>query len=245
MKTIGVIPARFASSRFPAKVLANIAGKPMIEHVWKRAKQCRHLDDVLIACDHQDVFKAAVGFGAKAVMTSVNHLSGSDRIAEVVSSLAVDIVVNIQGDEPFVDSGAVDHLVVLLKNDPDCLMGTVIKEITDEKDFQNPNVVKCVIDSKGYALYFSRAPIPYNRNATKPLGLKQYKHFGLYAYRKNFLLQYKDWPKSILETTEQLEQLRVLEKGYRIRTVVTTAESLAVDTPQDLKKAEAWFAQLN
>ncbi|MBI3601884.1 MAG: 3-deoxy-manno-octulosonate cytidylyltransferase [Candidatus Omnitrophica bacterium] len=245
MKTIGVIPARFASTRFPAKVLANIAGKPMIEHIWKRARQCRHLDDVLIACDHQDVFKVAVGFGAKAVMTDPNHPSGSDRIAEVVSPLAVDIVVNIQGDEPFVDPDVVDRLVVLLKNDSDCLMGTVIKEITDDKDFQNPHVVKCVIDSKGYALYFSRAPIPYHRHATKPLELKGYKHFGLYAYRKNFLLQYKDWPKSILETTEQLEQLRVLERGYRIRTVVTTADSMAVDTPQDLKKAEAWFAQLN
>jgi 3-deoxy-manno-octulosonate cytidylyltransferase (CMP-KDO synthetase) len=137
----------------------------------------------------------------------------------------------------------VDSLAVLLKNDAKCQMGTVIKEIADEADFKNPNVVKCVIDEQGYALYFSRSPIPYNRNLEKPEGLKQYKHLGLYAYRKDFLLQYKDWPKSILEMTEQLEQLRVLEKGYRIKTVVTTAESIAVDTPEDLKKAEAWFAQ--
>lgn len=243
MKTIGVIPARFASTRFPAKVLAQIAGKPMIQHVYSKAKECRQIDDVVIACDHPDVLKAATSFGAKVVMTDPNHPSGSDRIAEVVQNLDVDIVVNIQGDEPFIDPRTIDNLAVLLKNDDQCSMGTVVKEIIDDKDFQNPNVVKCVVDAQGYALYFSRAPIPYNRNSQKPSGLKQFKHLGLYAYRKAFLLQYKDWPKSILEMTEQLEQLRVLEKGYRIKTVETKTESIAVDTPEDLKKAEAWFIQ--
>ncbi|MBF0488989.1 MAG: 3-deoxy-manno-octulosonate cytidylyltransferase [Candidatus Omnitrophica bacterium] len=243
MKTIGVIPARFASTRFPAKVLAHICGKPMIEHVYAKAKACQQLDDVLIACDHPDIFQVVQGFGGKVVMTDPNHPSGSDRIAEAVKDLDVDVIVNIQGDEPFIDPKTVDSLAVLLKNDPACMMGTVIKEISQEADFLNPNVVKCVVDALGYALYFSRSPIPYNRNAKKPEGLKQYKHLGLYAYRKSFLLQYKDWPKSILEMTEQLEQLRVLEKGYRIKTVVTTAESIAVDTPEDLKKAEEWFAQ--
>ncbi len=243
MKIIGVIPARFASTRFPAKVVANISGKPMIEHVYTRAKQCRHLDDVLIACDHDYVFKLAKNFGAKVVMTDPNHPSGSDRIAEAVKDLDVEIVVNIQGDEPFIDPETIDSLALMLKEDPQCLMGTVIKEIANKEDFQDSNVVKCVVDSQGYALYFSRAPIPYNRNVIRPSGLKQYKHLGVYAYRKDFLLQYKSWPKSILETTEQLEQLRVLEKGHRIRTVVTTMESVAVDTPEDLKKAEQWFAQ--
>ncbi len=216
----------------------------MIEHVWLRAQECKHLDDVLIACDHKDVFKVAERFGAKVFLTDSNHPSGTDRIAQAVGELEFELVVNIQGDEPFIDPKTVDSLVDLLKNDSQCQMGTVIKEIQDESDFHNPNIVKCVIDSQGYALYFSRAAIPYNRNSSKPAGLKQYKHLGLYAYRKNFLLQYKDWPKSILESTEQLEQLRVLEKGYRIKTVVTQAESIAVDTPEDLIKAEQWFERL-
>ncbi len=241
MKTLGVIPARYASTRFPAKVLAVLNGKPMIEHVWRRAKQCRQLDDVLIACDHADVLRAARACGARAVMTSAGHPSGSDRIAEAVKDLEAEIVVNVQGDEPFVDPGTVDQLALLLKNDPACQMGTVVKEITDGKDLADPNVVKCVLDINGYALYFSRSPIPYNRNATKPAGLKLYKHLGLYAYRKAFLLRYTAWPKSVLENTEQLEQLRALANGARIRTVVTTAESFAVDTPDDLKKAEEFM----
>ena len=245
MTTIGVIPARFASTRFPAKVLASIAGKPMIEHVWQKVRRCKELDDVIIACDHEKVFQAAKSFGAKVVMTDPNHASGSDRIAEAVKDLDVQIIVNIQGDEPFIDPITVDHLALLLKNDAACAMGTVIKEIADEKDFFNPNVVKCVIDKDGHALYFSRSPIPFNRNTQKPVGSKQYKHLGLYAYRKEFLLQYNSWPKGVLEATEQLEQLRVLEHGVKIKTTVTTYESIAVDTPDDLTKAEQWFAQLN
>ncbi len=245
MSTIGVIPARYASTRFPAKVLAKIAGKPMIQHVWEKACQCKVLDEVLIACDHLDVQKAAVGFGARAVMTDPGHPSGSDRIAQAIASLAdVDIVVNIQGDEPFIDPQTIDSLASALKNDQAALMATVIKEITDEADFLNPNIVKCVLDDKGCALYFSRAPIPFNRNASLPAGVKRYKHLGLYAYRKDFLMQYKDWPKGVLEAAEQLEQLRVLERGYKIKTVETKYESIAVDTPDDLTKAEEWFARL-
>ena len=164
MKTIGVIPARFASTRFPAKVLANIAGKPLIRHVWEKATRCQELDEVLIACDHQEVFKAAQDFKARVVMTDPQHPSGSDRIAEAIKNLDVDVVVNIQGDEPFIDPRTIDALAVLLKQDEKTMMGTVIKEITDEADFQNPNVVKCVVDDQGYALYFSRAPIPHHRS---------------------------------------------------------------------------------
>jgi 3-deoxy-manno-octulosonate cytidylyltransferase (CMP-KDO synthetase) len=239
MKTIGVIPARYGSTRFPAKVLAKIGGRPMIEHVWQKASECRHLDEILIACDHDEVYRTAKGFGANVVMTNPNHPSGSDRIAEAVANLNVGIVVNIQGDEPFIDPETVDNLAFLLKNDDQCVMGTVIKEITDEADFQNPHVVKCVVDEKGYALYFSRSPIPYPRN----IGIKRYKHLGLYAYRKDFLIKYKTWSKGVLESAEELEQLRVLEKGYRIRTVVTQAESIAVDTPEDLQKAEQWLTR--
>src|SRR5208283_3884170 len=145
MKTIGVIPVRLASTRFPAKVLAKIDGKPLVQHVWEKARLCQELDGVLIACDHQEIFKAAQNFKAQVVMTDPHHASGSDRIAEAVKNLNVDIVVNIQGDEPFIDPGTIDALAVLLKQDTKVLMGTVIKEITNEEDVKNPNVVKCVV----------------------------------------------------------------------------------------------------
>ena len=244
MKTIGVIPARFASSRFPAKVLANIDGKPLIRHVWEKAVRCGELDEELIACDHEDVYKAAEGFKARVVMTDPNHASGSDRIAEAVKDLKVDIVVNIQGDEPFIDPLTIDALAVLLKQDTKILMGTVIKPITDEAEFLNPNVVKCVVDAQGYALYFSRSPIPYHRNKNASVEIKNYKHLGLYAYRKDFLMEFKDWPKGTLESAEELEQLRALEHGVKIKTTVTKYESIAVDIPQDLQKAQAWSDQL-
>jgi 3-deoxy-manno-octulosonate cytidylyltransferase (CMP-KDO synthetase) len=244
MKTIGVIPARFASTRFPAKVLANIDGKPMVRHVWERAARCQELDEVLIACDHEDVFKAAQSFKAQVVMTDPHHLSGTDRIAEAVRGLKVDIVVNIQGDEPFVDPRTIDAMTLLLKKDPKTLMGTAIKEITNDDDFLNPNVVKCVVDDQGYALYFSRSPIPYHRNKNNSSETKNYKHFGLYAYRKDFLMEFKNWPKGALESAEELEQLRVLEHGVRIKTTVTGYDSIAVDTPQDLQKAQQWSDKL-
>lgn len=236
MTTVGVIPARFRSTRFPGKVLAAIEGKPMIEHVWRRASQCRLLDRLLIACDHKEVFEAAQAFGALAVMTSPDHPSGSDRIAEAVGPVECDLVVNIQGDEPFIDPGVIDRLVVALKQDGTASMATVIKEIRSDDEILNPNVVKVVIDRDRYALYFSRSAIPFNRNATRPEGLRYFKHLGLYAYRKDFLMIYKEWPKSMLESAEQLEQLRVLEGGYKIKTIETEHESLAVDTPEDLQR---------
>ena len=244
MKTIGVIPARFASTRFPAKVLADIAGKPMVRHVWEKAGLCKELDEVLIACDHQEVFKAAQNFKARAVMTDPRHASGSDRIAQAVKDLNADIVINIQGDEPFFDPLAIDALAVLLKQDTEILMGTVIKPITDEADIANPNVVKCVVDDQGFALYFSRSPIPYHRGKNTSLGTTDYKHLGLYAYRKDFLMEFTKWPKGLLESIEELEQLRALERGVKIKTTVTTHESMAVDTPQDLQKAILWFDKL-
>ncbi len=236
MNVVGVIPARFASTRFPGKVLADLGGKPMVQHVWEKARQCRNLDEVLIACDHPDVLKAAQAFGAKAVMTDPALASGSDRIAAAVKDLVCGIVVNIQGDEPFIDPATVDAVVALLKNDAQVKMGTAIKEISSEAEFQNPNVVKCVVDLGGNALYFSRSPIPTH-------GTTKYKHLGLYAYRKDFLLTFTRWPASSLEQTEKLEQLRVLENGHKIKTVVTAYESLAIDTPDDLQKAQAWLRQ--
>ena len=216
MRTIGVIPARMGSTRFPGKVLALIGDKPMIQWVWEKAKQAIRLDEVLIACDHLDVFKAAKAFGANAVMTDPKHPSGSDRIAEAVEDIECDIIVNIQGDEPFIDPKTIDALAQLMQQDPLTPMGTVIKVITGQGEFGDPNVVKCVVDTAGFALYFSRAPIPYRRDP-QATDIKRYKHLGLYAYRKDFLMQYKDWSKSTLESIEKLEQLRVLEKGYRIK----------------------------
>jgi 3-deoxy-manno-octulosonate cytidylyltransferase (CMP-KDO synthetase) len=244
MKTIGVIPARFSSTRFPGKPLVKIDDKPMIQHVWEKATHCRELDEVLIACDHDEVFKAAQSFKARVIMTDPKHPSGSDRIAEAVKDLKVDIVVNIQGDEPFIDPRTIDALAVLLKQDPETMMGTVVKEIADDVDFQNPNVVKCVMDDLGYALYFSRSPIPHHRNKNISSSPKNYKHLGLYAYRKDFLMEFKNWPKGTLESIEELEQLRALEHGVKIKTTVTAYESIAVDTPQDLQKAQAWFDKL-
>lgn len=243
MKTIGVIPARFASTRFPGKPLAMIHGKPMIQHVWEKAMQCHELDEVLIACDHKDIFKGAQDFKASVVMTDSTHPSGSDRIAQAMKNKPVEIVVNIQGDEPFIDPQTIDALAVLLKNDRGLQMGTVIKPINDESDLRNPNVVKCVVDAQGYALYFSRAPIPYHRN-TNTASAANFKHLGLYAYRKDFLMAFTSWPKGTLEGIEELEQLRALEHGIKIKTTVTHDESMAVDTPQDLQKAVLWYDKL-
>lgn len=210
----------------------------MIEHVWRSAKQCLELNDLLIACDDAKVLEVAKGFGAKAVMTSSHHPSGSDRIAEAVGSLKCDIVVNIQGDEPFIEPQVIDDLVIALKKDVSASVATVIKEIKADAEINNPNVVKVVVDKNRYALYFSRSVIPYNRNIQRPVDLKYFKHLGLYAYRKDFLMSYRDWPESILESTEQLEQLRILEAGYKIKTIETNIESLAVDTPEDLARLE-------
>jgi len=236
MKVIGVIPARWASKRFEGKVLAPLAGKPMIQHVWERASQCKLIDELLIACDDEKILKASKGFGAKAVLTSPKHCCGTDRIAEVVERMDVDIVVNIQGDEPLVSPESIDALISSMMADEDCLMGTLIKIISNKNELHDPNVVKVVIDSKSNALYFSRALIPFQR---EPQGdVSYYKHFGIYAFRKNFLFVFKDLPKSNLERIEKLEQLRVIDNGYKIKTVLTDMESMGVDTPEDLKIVE-------
>lgn len=238
MQAIGVIPARWGSTRFEGKVLAKINGKPMIEHVWRRARQSRLLTDVIIACDDQRIVKAAEKFGAKAILTAQNHASGTDRIAEVAADITAEIIVNIQGDEPLIEHSIIDDLVTVLSNDPDCVMATTIKLIRTNEELDNPNVVKAVIDLNGNALYFSRSVIPYDRDKTGISKIKYYKHLGIYAYRKNFLLKFKDMPKSRLEQAEQLEQLRALEAGVKIRTVVTNIETVGVDTPEDLARVE-------
>jgi len=214
MKTIGVIPARWASTRFEGKVLATIKDKPMIQHVWERSKESECLDDLIIACDDDRIHNAVEQFGGKAVLTSKDHASGTDRIAEVVESMDCNIIVNIQGDEPLICSAIIDSLVNALKEDSSCPMGTVIKMISKKGDLKDPNIVKVVIDGEMNALYFSRSPIPYNRGNDETI---TYKHVGIYAYQKDFLLSYKNLPKSNLEKAECLEQLPFFQQQCRLQ----------------------------
>ncbi len=238
MEVIGVIPARYASSRLPGKVLLDILGKPMLQHVWERAKKSRLLDELLIACDDERVLAAARKFGAKAVMTSVDHASGTDRIAEAMKGRPADIIINIQGDEPLIAPSVIDALAKALLKDEHCPMATVIKPVAFSEELENPNVVKVVVDARGYALYFSRSLVPFPR-AKVSADFKFYKHLGIYAYRKDFLMKFKKLPASALEKAERLEQLRVLEAGFHIRTVETDMDTIGVDTAEDLKKVEA------
>ena len=240
MKAIGIIPARWGATRFEGKVLANLMGKPVIQHVWDNAKKAKTLDDLVVACDDERIFKVVEGFGGKAVYTSADQPSGTDRLAEVVNPMDVEIAVNIQGDEPLVKPIMIDNLVIALEDEKIAQMATMIKKIEDDSELTNSNVVKVVIDKNGYALYFSRYAIPYNRTGAKDEEKKPvyYKHIGLYAFTKDFLFTFRNLPKSSLENAEKLEQLRVLEYGYKIKTVETKFDTVGIDRPEDLKKAE-------
>lgn len=236
MRAVGVIPARYASSRLPGKPLAEIAGKTMIEHVYRRAEQSKSLDAIYVATDDRRIFEAVRAFGGNVVMTREEHRSGTDRIAEAVGALEVDVVVNIQGDEPLLDPAEIDAVVAPFAVRPELVMTTAAVQITDPRDIADPSVVKVVLDVRGDALYFSRLPIPYYRSGEDGPHLK---HIGLYAYRKDFLLTYAGLAPTPLETTEQLEQLRVLEYGYRIHVVLTEKDAISVDTPEDLERVRA------
>jgi 3-deoxy-manno-octulosonate cytidylyltransferase (CMP-KDO synthetase) len=231
-KILGVIPARFASSRFPGKALAPIAGKPMIQHVWERASQAGSFSKIIIATDDERIAAAARRFGAEVQMTRMNHASGTDRSAEVAASEDASFVVNIQGDEPLIDPTAVDAAIHGLANAPGTPMSTLKKRIEDPSELSNPNVVKVVTDLSGHAIYFSRSILPYVRGEQTP----HYKHVGLYVYRRDFLLGYSLMRPGPLERAERLEQLRALENGYRILVVETEYDSLGVDTPEDLER---------
>ncbi len=244
-KILGVIPARFASSRFPGKVLAQIASKSMLQRVYERASLARYLTATVIATDDERVCNAARSFGARVVMTRADHVSGTDRVAEAASSENAELVVNIQGDEPLIDPAAIDAAILPLAHDPGIVMGTLKKAIEDPREITDPNVVKVVTDRHGDAIYFSRCPIPFERDQARPG--THFKHIGLYVYRRDFLLRYPALPVGPLEQAERLEQLRALENGYRIRVVETESESLGVDTPEDLERVcklfEASMAQ--
>jgi len=242
MNVIGIIPARFASTRFEGKVLANILGKPMLQHVWEQAKKSSLLDDLIIACDDERIHERAEEFGAKVVLTSKDHTSGTDRLTEIVQPLDVKVVVNIQGDEPLVHFTMIDNVARALLENTACVMATIIKSIDDPVQLTDPNVVKVVVDKNNDALYFSRSQIPFPRDGKIAAETRYYKHIGLYAYTKDFLFTFKNLPESDLEHTEKLEQLRVLQAGYKIRTVVTEYDTVGVDTPEDLKRVEAILA---
>ena len=244
MDVIGVIPARYGSSRFEGKVLADILGKPMIQHVWETAQKAKLLNDLIIACDDERIVKVAKDFGAKVTLTAKGHTSGTDRITEVVNPLDVKIVVNIQADEPLIQPITIDNLARVLLDDSSVYMATVVKKIKSKEELQDPNVVKVVVDRQGYALYFSRAGIPYFREEKKAPDISIcYKHLGIYAYTKDFLFTYTNLPVSRLEKAEQLEQLRAQEAGYRIKVMETEYDSIGVDTPEDLELVKKIMAK--
>lgn len=240
MRAIGVIPARWGATRFEGKVIANLLGKPVIQHVWENAKKARTLDDLVVACDDERIMKVVEAFGGKAVYTSPNQPSGTDRLAEVVNPLDVDIAVNIQGDEPLMKSIMIDNLVLALEEEKAAQMATMMKKIDDSAELTNSNVVKVITDKNGYAIYFSRYAIPYNRTSeTDPKKRPvYYKHIGIYAFTKDFLFTFRNLPHSTLENAEKLEQLRALENGYKIKVVETKFDTIGVDRPEDLKRAE-------
>jgi len=242
---VGIIPARYAATRLDGKALLDIAGKPMIQHVYERARLATTLDDVLVATDDQRIVAAVEAFGGRAVMTSPTHRSGTDRVAEVARSLSCDVVVNIQGDEPLVDPEAIDAAVRPLLTDADIRMSTLATPVGDRQEYEDPAAVQVVVDKQGFALYFSRAPIPYLRvdGGESPFGaevrhpgsgLRPRRHVGLYVYRRETLLWLAGLPPSPLEMTEGLEQLRALENGCRIMVVECDYSPIGVDTPADL-----------
>jgi 3-deoxy-manno-octulosonate cytidylyltransferase (CMP-KDO synthetase) len=235
---LGVIPARFASTRFPGKPLAALAGKPLIQHVWERASQSKYLSRLVVATDDERIASAARSFGAQVAMTRSDHASGTDRAAEVADSTDASIIVNIQGDEPLIDPDAIDAALLTLLDDPNCQMASLKRRITDEREIQNPNVVKVVTAANGDALYFSRSAIPFQRGHDAGY----FKHIGLYVYRRDLLLSYSSLPVGPLEKAECLEQLRALENGIPIRVAETSYDTIGVDTPEDLAAVERIFS---
>lgn len=243
-RIIAVIPARYGSTRFPGKALADIKGKPMIQWVHERTMRSKLIKRVIVATDDERIRAAVKSFGGEAMMTSPRHSTGTDRIAEVAKSLDCDIVVNVQGDEPLIRPEMIDEAIAPLVQDSSIPMGTLCRRIDDREEAFDPNVVKVVFDKNGFALYFSRAPIPWDRDSWagksswKELSLEGplHKHIGLYVYRRDFLLDYAAMPRTALEAAEKLEQLRALENGHRIKVVITRYESFGVDIPGDLGK---------
>lgn len=234
LSAIAVIPARYHSTRLPGKALAEIGGRPMIEHVYRRAAAARSVAAVIVATDDERIAGAVRAFGGDVRLTSPAHQSGTDRLAEIAASLSCDLVVNVQGDEPLIEPGMIDEAVAPFAFDPALAMSTLRKRIEDDDDLANPNVTKVVVDREGYALYFSRSAIPYARPNHPPA--PAWRHIGLYVYRRDCLLRLAALAPTALERSEALEQLRALEHGIRIKAVETRFDSVGVDTPEDLER---------
>ncbi len=239
MKTVVIIPARMGSSRFYGKPLADLCGKPMIEWVYERAKSAKGVSDVIVAACDKEVIDAVAGFGGKAVMTDPSHKSGTDRLAEVAKNLDCDVVVNVQGDEPLIEPESIEKAAEVFDGSVD--MASLMVAI-DEETAADPNIVKVVTDNKGFAMYFSRSVIPYARDERAG---KIYGHIGLYAYTRDFLLKFASMVRTSAEKTESLEQLRVLENGYKIKMIEVGEKPLGVDTPADLEKVRKIIEEAN
>ena len=237
---VAVIPARFSSTRLPGKPLADIHGRPMIEHVYRRASEATSLERVIVATDDLRVFEAVRAFGGQVLMTSPHHRTGSERVAEVAAQLDADLIVNVQGDEPLLAPSMIDDAVAACVADPSLGMSTVRYRISDPAEVASPAVVKVVVDVQGRALYFTRAAVPFLRDPGTPA--VWYKHVGLYVYRRAFLLAFAALPPTPLELSESLEQLRALEHGHAIMTVESRYEALGVDTPDDLERVRRLLA---
>ncbi|HVB97712.1 MAG TPA: 3-deoxy-manno-octulosonate cytidylyltransferase [Candidatus Dormibacteraeota bacterium] len=237
-RALVVIPARYNSTRFPGKVLADLNGKPMIERVVERARQARAVERVLVATDDERVAGAVAAFGGEAVMTRPDHRSGTGRLAEVATKVDAPIFVNVQGDEPLIEPAAIDTAVETLAADPTVAIATLATPILEPGPLADPNVVKVVMDFESDALYFSRAPIPWLRDTSEETP-RYFKHIGLYVFRREALLEFPTLPPGELERVEQLEQLRWLENGYRIRVAITNYDSIAVDVPEDIARVTA------
>jgi 3-deoxy-manno-octulosonate cytidylyltransferase (CMP-KDO synthetase) len=243
---IGIIPARFASTRLLGKPLANICGKPMIQHTYESAKRSKLLNEVIIAVDDEKVAQIINSFGAKVIMTSKDISTGSDRIASVAKNLPdAKIIVNIQGDEPFIKGEMIDQAIEPLLFDKSVNVSTLAKRIDNTQDLKSSSVVKVVFDYNNFAMYFSRSPIPYVRDARTNFDRIQraeiYKHIGLYVYRRESLLKFTELQPTDLEQAEKLEQLRMLDNGFKVKVVVTEFESLSIDTQEDLERARVYY----
>ena len=242
-KILAVIPARFDSVRFPGKMIAELDGRPLVHHAYMRAKAATLLDDVVIAADDERIVAALAPFDANVILTSRDHATGTDRVAEAARKSDADIIVNVQGDEALIDPKVIDDTIRPLLDQPDVAMATACRRIEDIARAQDPNVVKVVVNQQGHALYFSRAPIPHVRDdADAPRLLPWFQHIGLYVFRRDFLLQFAAMPQTPLEQLEKLEQLRVLEHGHTIAVVETDYECIGVDTPDDLEHVKRLLA---
>ncbi len=235
-EAVGIIPARLKSTRMHEKLLQKLAGKSVLERTWQTASKSSKLEDLIIAADDERIVRHAEEFGAKSVLTSAQHICGTDRICEAVASIDTRLVVNIQADEPLIHPSVINALVDVMGEDKSLSMATAIKKITDPEQINDPNIVKVVIDRNGFALYFSRTKLPFSRDDDAEVDY--YKHIGIYVYTKDFLYKFKNIPPSTLEQVEKLEQLRVLESGFKIKTVLTTFDSWGIDTEEDLEKVE-------